>query len=46
MAELIGPILYVRTRTGAWVPDYTRPGVRERISAEVDLIEAIEWRQK
>lgn len=37
--ELIGPVLYKLGPTGCWVPDYTRPGVKERIAREVDMIE-------
>lgn len=36
---LIGPILYIKNSWGHWVPDWSRPGVKERIRVEVDFHE-------
>lgn len=36
---LVGPLPYIKTRFGGWVPDYHHPGVTERIKIEVDFIE-------
>lgn len=36
---LIGPVPHVRTPGGNWAPDYSHPGVAERIRVEVDFIE-------
>lgn len=36
---LVGPLPYVRTPGGNWAPDYSHPGVKERIRVEVDFVE-------
>lgn len=38
-ASLVGPLPHVRTPGGNWAPDYSHPGVRERVRAEVDYVE-------
>lgn len=45
---LIGPIFYITNKRRylgkvlvTYVPDYNKPGVKERIAAEVDEIEAM-----
>lgn len=35
---LIGPLPARRTRSGGWAPDYSHPGVAERIRVEADFI--------
>jgi hypothetical protein len=35
---LVGPVPYVRSPSGGWVPDYRHPGVRLRIAVEVSFI--------
>jgi hypothetical protein len=36
---LIGPLPHVKNSRGNWVPDYSHPGVKERVRVEVDFVE-------
>ncbi len=36
---LIGPVLMIKGPTGCWVPDWSRPGVHERMIIEIDFHE-------
>lgn len=38
--QLIGPIRYLPGRLGCLRPDYSSPGVRERIEADMDFHES------
>lgn len=38
---LIGPLPHVRTPSGNWAPDYSHPGVAQRIRVEVSFIEDV-----
>lgn len=35
---LVGPLPHKRTPSGDWVPDYSYPGVANRIALEVEFV--------
>jgi len=45
-ATLIGPLPFKRGPSGCWVPDYSHPGVPERIACEVDMVEDCNGRRE
>lgn len=38
---LVGPLPKKRSPGGCWAPDYSHPGVAERVALEVEFIEDI-----
>lgn len=40
---LIGPLPMIKRPSGWYAPDYSHPGVAERIKVEVDYVEDMGW---
>lgn len=43
-ASLVGPLPHILRPSGCYVPDYSHPGVADRVRVEVDYIEDMERR--